>query len=228
MDLSKRGLMNSTRVMGTYAYHLPISQSGKLSFGISAGVRREHIDVQDITAEIIDWGGFNHSIEPKYFQPLYDKMIAYLETQDEVWVRDAFACAEGTSQISLRLYTELPWSTLFANNMFIRPTENELENFEPEWQIIHAPNFKANPAIDGTAAENFSIISFSNKDTIKYNYLYINFLSFKNMKTNKSRSKQITKIYSSSKSRRNKDRFVNLMVFTVVLFITVMMIAKIV
>ncbi len=54
VDLSKRGLMNSTRVMGTYAYHLPISQSGKLSFGISAGVRREHIDVQDITAEIND------------------------------------------------------------------------------------------------------------------------------------------------------------------------------
>lgn len=48
------------------------------------------------------------------------------------------------------------------------------------------------------------------------------------MKTNKSRSKQITKTYSSSKSRRNKDRFVNLMVFTVVLFITVMLIAKIV
>ena len=30
---------------------------------------------EDITAEVIDWGGFNHSIEPKYFQPLYDKML---------------------------------------------------------------------------------------------------------------------------------------------------------
>ncbi|GEM_PF-2524922 len=48
------------------------------------------------------------------------------------------------------------------------------------------------------------------------------------MKTDRSRSKEITKIYTSNKSRRNKDRFVNLMVFTVVLFITVMLIAKIV
>lgn len=118
---------------------------------------------EDLTADIIDWGGFNHSIEPKYFQPLYDKMIAYLETQDEVWVRDAFACAESTSQISLRVYTELPWSDLFANNMFIRPTTTQLVDFSPEWQIIHAPSFKADPTMDGTLAENFSIISFSKK-----------------------------------------------------------------
>lgn len=65
-------------------------------------------------------------------------------------------------------------------------------------------------------------------DADHFNKKRLNIKTFKNMKTNKSRSKQITKIYSSSKSRRNKDRFVNLMVFTVVLFITVMLIAKIV
>ncbi|MEY3538957.1 MAG: phosphoenolpyruvate carboxykinase [Bacteroidota bacterium] len=116
-----------------------------------------------ITADTVDWGGFNHSMDPKYFIPLRDKMIAYLEEQKEVWVRDAYACAEVAYQLPLRLYTELPWSALFANNMFIRPSTTDLKNFNPEWQIIHAPNFKANPAIDGTAAENFSIISFSEK-----------------------------------------------------------------
>lgn len=116
-----------------------------------------------ITADTVDWGGFNHSMDPKFFIPLRDKMIAYLEQQKEVWVRDAYACAEAAYQLPLRLYTELPWSALFANNMFIRPSANELNNFKPAWQIIHAPNFKANPAMDGTAAENFSIISFSEK-----------------------------------------------------------------
>jgi len=48
------------------------------------------------------------------------------------------------------------------------------------------------------------------------------------MKTSNKRNREITKTYFSNKSRRNKDRFVNLMVFTVVLFITVMLIAKIV
>ncbi len=116
-----------------------------------------------VTSEVIDWGGFNHGMETKYFKPLYNKMLAYLETQKEVWVRDAFACAESTYQLPIRLYTELPWSALFAHNMFIRPTTAQLDNFKPEWQIIHAPNFKATPEIDGTMAENFSIISFSEK-----------------------------------------------------------------
>lgn len=116
-----------------------------------------------ITESVIDWGGFNHAMDAKYFIPLRDKMIAYLEAQKEIWVRDAFACADKNYQLPLRLYTELPWSALFANNMFIRPAENELENFEPEWQIIHAPNFKADPLVDGTLAENFSIICFTEK-----------------------------------------------------------------
>jgi phosphoenolpyruvate carboxykinase (ATP) len=116
-----------------------------------------------ITEKVVDWGGFNHALDSKYFKPLYDKMLAYLETQKEVWVRDAFACAESSVQLPIRIYTELPWSALFANNMFIRPTADQLADFNPEWQIIHAPNFKANPEIDGTLAENFSIISFTEK-----------------------------------------------------------------
>ena len=116
-----------------------------------------------ITKDTVNWGGFNNPIDPQYFKPLKNKMLTYLEQQKEVWIRDAFACAEVTYQLPIRLYTELPWSALFANNMFIRPTEAQLVDFEPEWQIIHAPNFKANPIIDGTAAENFSIISFTEK-----------------------------------------------------------------
>jgi phosphoenolpyruvate carboxykinase (ATP) len=116
-----------------------------------------------ITENVVDWGGFNHAIDAAYFMPLRDKMIAYLEKQKAIWVRDAFACADKKYQLSLRLYTELPWSALFANNMFIRPSEIELEKFSPEWQIFHAPNFKADPSVDGTLAENFSIISFSEK-----------------------------------------------------------------
>ena len=116
-----------------------------------------------ITSEVVDWGGFNHAMDATYFKPLKDKMLAYLEQQNDIWVRDAFACAETNYQLPIRLYTELPWSALFAHNMFIRPTSAQLEQFVPEWQIIHAPSFKANPSVDGTLAENFSIISFTEK-----------------------------------------------------------------
>ena len=94
-----------------------------------------------ITKDTVNWGGFNNPTDPQYFKPLKNKMLSYLEQQKEVWIRDAFACAEVTYQLPIRLYTELPWSALFANNMFIRPTATQLVDFSPEWQIIHAPSF---------------------------------------------------------------------------------------
>ena len=43
---------------------------------------------------------------------------------------------------------------LFVYNMFIRPTEKELESFEPEWTVINAPGFMADPEVDGTRQHN--------------------------------------------------------------------------
>src|SRR5690606_25223943 len=47
--------------------------------------------------------------------------------------------------------------------MFLRPTEEELENFSPEWTVINAPGFKANPQEDGTRQHNFAILNFTRK-----------------------------------------------------------------
>ncbi len=116
-----------------------------------------------ITADTVDWNNFNHPIEEKYFQQLKKKLLDYLDSKDEVWVRDAYACAAPLYRLNIRVMNENPWSNLFAYNMFLRPDEHELENFEPEWQVIQAPGFKADPLVDGTVAENFAIISFTEK-----------------------------------------------------------------
>jgi len=65
--------------------------------------------------------------------------------------------------MNIRVINENPWSNLFAYNMFLRPTEQELENFQPEWHIIQAPGFKADPAVDGTRQHNFAVVSFTHK-----------------------------------------------------------------
>jgi phosphoenolpyruvate carboxykinase (ATP) len=65
--------------------------------------------------------------------------------------------------LSLRVINEQPAHNLFCYNMFIRPAGNELETFKPHWNIIQAPGFKANPAVDGTRSENFAVISFKHK-----------------------------------------------------------------
>jgi hypothetical protein len=47
------------------------------------------------------------------------------------------------------------------------------------------------------------------------------------MKVDKTRNKELTKLYLSNKSIRNKERVINLLVFTIVFFITVLMISQI-
>ena len=115
-----------------------------------------------ITAETINWNDFNIPIEPKYFDLLYTKMIAHLEHK-EIWVRDSYACADPAYRLNIRVINENPWSNLFAYNMFLRPAEEELEHFIPDWHIIQAPSFKADATVDGTRQHNFTIINFTRK-----------------------------------------------------------------
>ena len=116
-----------------------------------------------ITEHTVNWNNFNIPIDEKYFLQLKEKMLQYLSTKEELWVRDAYACAYEKYRLNIRLINEYPWSNLFAYNMFLRPTENELYKDATDWHIIQAPNFKANPTIDGTRQENFAIVSFSHK-----------------------------------------------------------------
>ena len=116
----------------------------------------------DITADTVHWNDFNIPIEPKYFDNMYDKLMKHLSAK-EVWVRDSYVCADSNYRLNIRVINENPWSNLFAYNMFLRPAESELENFTADWHIIQAPDFKADPATDGTRQHNFAMVSFSKK-----------------------------------------------------------------
>ena len=116
----------------------------------------------DLTRDTVHWNDFNIPIGEEYFFRLRDKMLAYLSDK-EIWVRDCYGCADENFRLRLRVINENPWSNLFCYNMFIRPGLEELDDFVPHWHIIQAPDFKADPAEDGTRAENFAIISFTHK-----------------------------------------------------------------
>lgn len=114
------------------------------------------------TEDSVWWGNINIKFTPENFDLLFDKVAAYL-TGREVYVRDAYACADPNYRLNIRVVTELPWQNLFANNLFQRPTKEEVLNFTPEWHVISAPGFKANPEKDGTRQENFAVINFTKK-----------------------------------------------------------------
>ncbi|MFT3681169.1 MAG: phosphoenolpyruvate carboxykinase (ATP) [Ferruginibacter sp.] len=116
----------------------------------------------ELTTGTVNWNDFNIPIEPKYFDLLYAKMMAYLEDK-EVWIRDCYACADAVYRLNIRVINENPWSNLFAYNMFLRPKEEELEDFTPDWTIVQAPGFKADPKTDGTRHHNFAIVNFTKR-----------------------------------------------------------------
>ena len=119
-----------------------------------------------ITENTVHWNNFNLPIEEKYFLQLQKKLINYLTNKDEIWVRDCYACAHPEYRLNIRVINENPWSNLFAHNMFLRPNEEELDEFKPDWHIIQAPDFKADPTVDGTRQHNFAIVSFTHKTII--------------------------------------------------------------
>ncbi len=116
----------------------------------------------DVTKDAVWWGNINIKFDADKFDSLYNRVTAYLSGK-EVYVRDASVCSSKKYKLNVRLVSEFPYSNLFANNMFLRLTTEEIENFEAEWNIICAPGFKADPKIDGTRQHNFAVMNFSKK-----------------------------------------------------------------
>ena len=117
----------------------------------------------DITRDDVDWGDINIPISPDTYNDLYKKFENYIGGLDEIYARDAYACASNKYRLYIKVYTECPWQNLFAHNMFLRLTEDELKSFKADWKILAFPGVLADPAIHGTRQENFSIINFTEK-----------------------------------------------------------------
>ncbi|RLD67610.1 MAG: phosphoenolpyruvate carboxykinase (ATP) [Bacteroidetes bacterium] len=65
----------------------------------------------------------------------------------KLYVQDGYAGANQNTRIKIRIITEVAWMAHFVKNMFIRPTEEELETFEPDYVMLNAsktnnPNWK--------------------------------------------------------------------------------------
>tara|TARA_R110002096_G_scaffold436050_1_gene666159 strand:- start:101940 stop:103553 length:1614 start_codon:yes stop_codon:yes gene_type:complete len=119
----------------------------------------------ELTKDAVWWGDINIKFDPSKFDKLNSKITDYLSGK-EVFVRDVYACADERYKMKIRVINELPWSNMFANNMFLRPSEEELKDFEPDWVIVNAPGFMANAEEDGTRQHNFAILNFSKKMAI--------------------------------------------------------------
>lgn len=108
------------------------------------------------------WGAVNQAFEPAKYDALHSDVLRHLESQD-LFIRDLFAGTDASYRLSVRFITPRAWSALFVNNMFVRPHLAELANFSPDWTVVHAPEFQADPAKHGTRSGTFIIISIGKK-----------------------------------------------------------------
>jgi phosphoenolpyruvate carboxykinase (ATP) len=84
-----------------------------------------------------------------------------------LFVVDCFCGANENSRISVRFIVEVAWQAHFVKNMFIRPDENELNNFKPDYVVLNASK-ATNPdwQKQGLNSENFVMFNLTEGMTV--------------------------------------------------------------
>ena len=114
---------------------------------------------ESLTGDTVDWGPGNVPISEEHFLALRKDVISYLDGQ-ELYVRDARGGADPNHSLDVRVVTQNAWHNLFAYNMFLRPTLEELAVFQPEFTVLHAPGLQADPAKHGTKSGTFIVVNY--------------------------------------------------------------------
>ena len=114
------------------------------------------------SADHIAWGEVNRPVEPAVFDRLYSFLQGYLQGAD-LYVQDCYAGADPEYRLPIRVITEYAWHSLAARSFFEKRDPATLHEHVPEFTIINAPKFHANPEEDGTNSEAFVIVNFERK-----------------------------------------------------------------
>jgi phosphoenolpyruvate carboxykinase (ATP) len=122
--------------------------------------RDKYIVNEPGTKDAVAWGDINQPIEPARFASLQQRMLAYLQGK-ELFVQDLYAGADPEYRLPVRVINDAAWPNLFSRNMFIRPHPAELADFKPAFTILHAPEFRAIPEIDGVRSETIVLVNFA-------------------------------------------------------------------
>src|SRR5437016_8155247 len=114
------------------------------------------------TSDRINWGDVNQPFDPEKFDALFERLVEFLRGR-ELFVQDLYAGADPQYRLPVRVINQYAWQNLFVRAMFIRPTAEELKTHIPEFTILCAPEFHADPQRDGTRSEAFILVNFMRK-----------------------------------------------------------------
>ena len=111
----------------------------------------------------VDWGKVNQPITADHFDRLLADVKAYLNGRDDLFVQDLFCGADEKHRLSVRYVTPNAWHAAFVRNMFIRPEAAALSGFDPNFTVLHAPEFQASPETHGTRTGTFIVLHLAKR-----------------------------------------------------------------
>jgi phosphoenolpyruvate carboxykinase (ATP) len=111
------------------------------------------------------WGKVNRPIQPAHYDALRADLVAHLGHQ-ELFVQDLYAGADPAYRLSVRFVQELAWHNLFVRNLFIVPPPADLASFQPQFTVLCAPSFKADPARHGTRSEVVIALNLAKREIL--------------------------------------------------------------
>jgi phosphoenolpyruvate carboxykinase (ATP) len=116
-----------------------------------------------MTADKVNWGNVNQPFSAEQFDALYKRVIEFLKAKDALFSQQLFAGADPKYRLPIQVINQYAWHNLFVRQLFVRPTADELKTHTPEFTVIGAPEFEADPKRDGTNSETFIITDFTRK-----------------------------------------------------------------
>jgi phosphoenolpyruvate carboxykinase (ATP) len=122
----------------------------------------KYIVDDEFTHSVVDWGKVNHPISEENSDKIFRRMKNHVEDK-EFFVFDGFVGADPENRLPIRVINNRAWHNLFARQLFIRPTQEEYENFKPQFTLLSCDDFAAVPEEVGTRTETFIIINFKKK-----------------------------------------------------------------
>ncbi len=126
---------------------------------------KDKYTVKEATSQAHIWWENNQGLTPETFDHLKDKVHGYAAGK-RLFVIDTYGGADPKHRIAVRFIVERPYHALFIKQLLIRPSAEELKNFQPEWTVCNMCRLYAEPELDGTRSEAVIALNFAEKQVL--------------------------------------------------------------
>src|ERR671912_285897 len=143
-----------------------LSNTGSLSVQTGKFTGRSPDDryiVQDNnTKKTVNWGKVNHPISEENFNSIFERMKKFVRNK-ELFLFNGFVGADEEARLPISIVTDKAWQSLFANQIFIKPTKEEMKKQKPKVILLALNDFKSIPKKDNTNSETFIVINLKKR-----------------------------------------------------------------